>query len=269
MDMRKILQALDTASSKSVEGSNDMSKFLSIVNEGKSPHKVALPVQMAMQHYQEPTKTSNKPSSVFETYVALVEDGISEQRLAKQQLIRQYSQKIAEAVLMKERVLPGEETPPGINRLTGKPIEPQAEPVAAPAVVPLGKRFDPRFKNGPEPYTIDIDGVVYKFAGRDKSAPGGGEIIKVPAAVIGIRGLSAVSVELGKDGLYYSAPQTNESAPSAGLSKAKKSATAKKAAAGKDIGKPGKSFDKVAKAAGGGEKGEKIAAAAMWKNIKR
>ena len=56
--------------------------------------------------------------------------------------------------------------------------------------------------------------------------------------------------------------------PSAGLSKAKKSAVVKDAKAGKDIGKPGKSFDKVAKSAGGGEKGEKIAAAAMWKNIK-
>jgi len=56
--------------------------------------------------------------------------------------------------------------------------------------------------------------------------------------------------------------------PSAGLSKAKKSATVKKAKAGGDIGKPGKSFDKLAKKAGGGEKGEKIAAAAMWKNIK-
>ena len=56
--------------------------------------------------------------------------------------------------------------------------------------------------------------------------------------------------------------------PSAGLSKAKKSATVKDAKAGKDIGKSGKSFDKVAKKAGGGEKGEKIAAAAMWKNIK-
>ena len=56
--------------------------------------------------------------------------------------------------------------------------------------------------------------------------------------------------------------------PSAGLSKEKKSATVKKAKAGGDIGKPGKGFDKLAKKAGGGEKGEKIAAAAMWKNIK-
>ena len=62
--------------------------------------------------------------------------------------------------------------------------------------------------------------------------------------------------------------KVEESKPSAGLSKAKKSAVVKKAKAGGDIGKPGKSFDKVAKAAGGGKKGEKIAAAAMWKNIK-
>jgi hypothetical protein len=57
-----------------------------------------------------------------------------------------------------------------------------------------------------------------------------------------------------------------EGQPSAGMTKKEKSAVVKDAKAGKDIGKPGKSFDKVAKAAGGGEKGKKIAAAAMWKN---
>tara|TARA_R110002020_G_C16233895_1_gene768620 strand:+ start:1084 stop:1566 length:483 start_codon:yes stop_codon:yes gene_type:complete len=61
--------------------------------------------------------------------------------------------------------------------------------------------------------------------------------------------------------------------PSAGLSKDEKSKIAKKASAGKNIGKPGKNFDKVAaKAAkkyGSKEAGEKVAAAAMWKNAKR
>lgn len=57
--------------------------------------------------------------------------------------------------------------------------------------------------------------------------------------------------------------------PSAGLSKKTKSNIAKKASAGKDIGKKGKGFAKVAAAAGGGEKGKRIAAAAMWKNVKR
>lgn len=57
--------------------------------------------------------------------------------------------------------------------------------------------------------------------------------------------------------------------PSAGMSEKEKSAVAKKAKAGKDIGKKGKGFEKVAaKAAkeyGSKEKGEKVAAAAMWK----
>jgi len=54
--------------------------------------------------------------------------------------------------------------------------------------------------------------------------------------------------------------------PSAGMSKKAKSKLVKKAKKGGDIGKKGKNFEKVAKAAGGGEKGKRIAAAAMWKN---
>lgn len=59
--------------------------------------------------------------------------------------------------------------------------------------------------------------------------------------------------------------------PSAGLSKKEKSAVVKKAKAGKDIGKKGKGFkDVVAKAKkSGAEDPEAVAAAAMWRNIKR
>ena len=61
--------------------------------------------------------------------------------------------------------------------------------------------------------------------------------------------------------------------PSAGLTKAQKSAVAKKAKAGGDIGKKGPGFEKVAKAAekkyGSKEAGERVAAAAMWKSVKR
>jgi len=62
---------------------------------------------------------------------------------------------------------------------------------------------------------------------------------------------------------------TGKKKPSSGLTEKQKSSVAKKASAGKDIGKKGKSFADVAAKAGGGEKGKKIAAAAMWKNIKR
>ena len=64
--------------------------------------------------------------------------------------------------------------------------------------------------------------------------------------------------------------ELEEGKPSAGLSKKEKSDVVKDAKAGKDIGKKGKGFEKVAdKAAkeyGSKEAGKKVAAAAMWKN---
>lgn len=57
--------------------------------------------------------------------------------------------------------------------------------------------------------------------------------------------------------------------PSKGLTKSQKSSVVKRARAGKDIGKEGKEFAKVVAAAGGGEKGKRIAAAQMWKSLKR
>lgn len=55
--------------------------------------------------------------------------------------------------------------------------------------------------------------------------------------------------------------------PSSGMSKKEKSAVVKKAKAGEDIGKPGKGFAKVEKAAkkGGAKDPKAVAAAAMWK----
>lgn len=73
-------------------------------------------------------------------------------------------------------------------------------------------------------------------------------------------------------GIATAVDKMEESKPSADLTKKEKSTVVKKAKAGKDIGKPGKGFEKVAKKAakkyGSKEKGEKVAAAAMWKNIK-
>jgi len=64
-----------------------------------------------------------------------------------------------------------------------------------------------------------------------------------------------------------------EAKPSKGLSKKKKTAVVKAAKSGKDIGKKGKNFKKVAKKAakkyGSEEAGKRVAAAALWKGIKR
>jgi hypothetical protein len=94
--MKKILQALDTASSKPVENSSDMKKFVSIITEGSNPHKVALPVQMAMQHYQE-TKTVKE--STLRKYFVEAEEVINQKQEEKHQLMTMYAQRIAKRVL--------------------------------------------------------------------------------------------------------------------------------------------------------------------------
>ena len=118
MDMKRILQAMDGVATKSVAGANDMTKFLSIVkqndvkilNEASNPHKVSLPVQMAMQHYQQPqttTKTVGR-TSTFGKYFHKVEQEVNEtaaeEQAHKRQLINQYASVIAERVLMKENL---------------------------------------------------------------------------------------------------------------------------------------------------------------------
>jgi hypothetical protein len=104
--MKRILQALDTASTKPVEGANDMKKFLSVVTESANPHKVALPVQMAMQHYQvpkaEPVIPTVTKSLLLKKYFEESEEVEAQALAEKRERLRMYSQTIAERVLMKE-----------------------------------------------------------------------------------------------------------------------------------------------------------------------
>jgi hypothetical protein len=103
MDMKKILQAMDGISTKPVEGVDSMKKFVSIIQEGANPHKVALPVQMAMQHYQ--TEKNTKPirkDRLIDKYFTEAETAITQRKEEKRALINQYASVIAERVMMKE-----------------------------------------------------------------------------------------------------------------------------------------------------------------------
>ena len=106
MDMKRILQALDNASTQPVEGANDMKKFLSVVTEGANPHKVALPVQMAMQHYQvpkaEPVIPQVNKSLLLRKYFEESEEVEAQALAEKRERLRMYSQEIAKRVLVKE-----------------------------------------------------------------------------------------------------------------------------------------------------------------------
>jgi phosphopantetheinyl transferase (holo-ACP synthase) len=110
MDMKRILQAMDGVATKPVAGANDMAKFLSVIDKNDveilmegNPHKVTLPVQMAMQHYQKEEVVANKPKEklIDKFFHEVEQEQIAEQN-KKRQLIKQYSQTIAERVMMKE-----------------------------------------------------------------------------------------------------------------------------------------------------------------------
>jgi len=89
---------------------NSLSKFLSIVRnnnvdilkEGAGPHRVALPVQMAMQHYQQHTETPQPRERLIDKYFTEAEAAITQRKEEKRALINQYASVIAERVLMKE-----------------------------------------------------------------------------------------------------------------------------------------------------------------------
>ena len=105
MDMKKILQALDTASSKPVEGSNDMKRFVSIIQEGANPHKVTLPVQMAMQHYSKPVEKKQPRDSVIGKYFTEAEQAIVHRQVYKTVEIQEKAQRIVERLRLKESAL--------------------------------------------------------------------------------------------------------------------------------------------------------------------
>jgi hypothetical protein len=127
MDMKRILQAMDGVATKPVVGANDMTKFLSIVdkndveilNEAKSPHKVALPVQMAMQHYQAVQEPVHKPvgrDSIIKKYFHEAELDVQAQHSEKKELMRQYASVIAERVMIKEAANPAQQAAIAISK---------------------------------------------------------------------------------------------------------------------------------------------------------
>ena len=116
--MKRILQAMDGVATKPVVGANDMAKFLSIVDKNASvqllqegnPHKVSLPVQMAMQHYQKEECTPQPQvarESIVRKYFDEAEQAIEEEQVKKRNFYKQYAQTIAERVLMKEDAVSG------------------------------------------------------------------------------------------------------------------------------------------------------------------
>lgn len=104
--MKNILQALDAVkTSAPIENTDDMKRFMSIVTEGSNPHKVALPVQMAMQHYAEPDEKTPAKPSLFKKYMAEASAEQEQDVFAQKAELRSYAQLIAAKVM--EDTIPG------------------------------------------------------------------------------------------------------------------------------------------------------------------
>lgn len=87
--------------------------------------------------------------------------------------------------------------------------------------------------------------------------------------------LTAMKIELGEieEGGYLGVETPPSKHPAKDIPKKKRSAIVKKAKKGEDIGKKGKGFkkvaDKAAKKYGSKEAGDRVAAAAMWKGLRK
>ncbi len=119
MDMKKILQALDGASTKPVEGSNDMKQFMQIV-EGKGPlNRPTTAEALTMQHYAEPAKkTITSPvlnvqegatPSMIGKYFKAVEQELAEAADRSKDRARQLAERVADKI-SKQGVAEGEKT---------------------------------------------------------------------------------------------------------------------------------------------------------------
>jgi hypothetical protein len=140
MDMKKILQAMDGANPKAEVNSSDMKTFLTIV-EGKGPlNRPTAAESLAMQHYAEPAKKTittpvlnvaegAKPSMIGK-YFKAVEQELNEAAARPNERATQLAKRVI------ERIVPnadGSLPDPSVNRLTGKPNPPAAEPAPAPS----------------------------------------------------------------------------------------------------------------------------------------
>lgn len=135
MDMKKLLQVVEGASTNRPAGeSSDIKRSLEIITESANPHKVSLPVQMAMQHYQKPVeKKVAKSNGLLQQYFENVEAEHQAALNEKREALRMYSQKIANRVLVKEAAMPAQMP---VAAATQAPVAAPEVPAELPAEMP-------------------------------------------------------------------------------------------------------------------------------------
>ena len=159
-----------------------MSRLLSIISEGKGPLNRSTSAEaLTMQHYTEPKKTITNPvlnvqegatPSMIGKYFKAVETELAEAATRSKDRSRQLAERVVKKVIEQDitrRVTPnadGSLPDPSINRLTGKPNPPAAEP--GPSNVKSG---GPTVEYGGETYDVMVfgdKGIRPRIARSDK-----------------------------------------------------------------------------------------------------
>jgi hypothetical protein len=152
---------------KYVDENTGMSRLLSIVTEGRGPlNRPTTAESLTMKHYTSPVLNVSKGAtpSMIGKYFKAVEQELKEAAARPNERARQ----LAERVI--ERIVPnadGSLPDPSINRLTGKPNPPAAEPAPAPSNVKPGGAT---VEYGGTTYSVNVfgDGIRPRIGRSDK-----------------------------------------------------------------------------------------------------
>lgn len=196
MDMKKILQTLDGASKKPVEGSNDMKRFMQII-EGKGPlNRLTQAESIVMQEQPKKKTITNPVLNVSEnakpSMIGKYFKSVHEELLEAEQKHKKLASNLAKKVIERVTIGPDGQVTGGFKPTAPDPDAP-AKPTAPsepPATIP-GKDLPKAEKADRQAMTVTVAGQEYKMVMLEPGGirPRGGQRIAIPQAVMGERGI--------------------------------------------------------------------------------
>ncbi len=103
------------------------------------------------------------------------------------------------------RVVPGEDSLPGVNRLTGKPNTPQDQSASSAQMPNQNLETAEKVERTADGFVLYYDGKEYRAVEvpKDAPTPRGAKTIKINQAQMGIRGIGNYTAYLLPDGRAY------------------------------------------------------------------
>ena len=194
--MKKILQAVDGASSKKpVEGSNDMKNFMQIV-EGKGPlNRLTAAESIAMQDAAPKKKTITNPvlnvsedakPSMIGKYFKTIEQELLEAEQKHKERAKHLAKKVVERVTIGPD---GQTSPSFADQMKSQGAKPSQEPAAS---TPMPGSDLPRAEKADRvAQTVTVGGQEYEMIWLEPGGirPRGGQRFSLPMGLLGIRGI--------------------------------------------------------------------------------